>query len=105
MTAFLLACVAALVVVNGFFVAAEFARVGARRKRVEAAVDAPAVRPALKQIDRIDEHLARTTRWAGSFSTASDASRRGSTPCLSMPRLARPNREGEPTGGDDHPAA
>jgi CBS domain containing-hemolysin-like protein len=59
-TVFLLACVAALVVANGFFVGAEFALVRARRRRVEAvaAQGAAAARLALKQLDRIDEYLA-----------------------------------------------
>ena len=60
MTVFLLVCVAALVVANGFFVAAEFALVRARRRRVEAAAaqGTASARLALKQLDRIDEYLA-----------------------------------------------
>ena len=60
MTAFLLACVAALVVANGFFVGAEFALVRAQRRRVEAAAakGTTSARLALKQLDRIDEYLA-----------------------------------------------
>jgi CBS domain containing-hemolysin-like protein len=59
-TAFLLACVAALVVANGFFVGAEFALVRARRRRIEAAAVQGTIsaRLALKQLDRIDEYLA-----------------------------------------------
>ena len=60
MTAFLLVCVAALVVANGFFVGAEFALVRARRRRIEAAAaqGTTSARLALKQLDRIDEYLA-----------------------------------------------
>lgn len=60
MTVFLLACVAVLVVANGFFVGAEFALVRARRRRVEAAAakGTTSARLALKQLDRIDEYLA-----------------------------------------------
>ena len=60
MTAFLLACVAALVVANGFFVGAEFALVRARRRHIEAAAaqGTTSARLALKQLDRIDEYLA-----------------------------------------------
>jgi CBS domain containing-hemolysin-like protein len=59
-SAFLLGCVALLVVLNGFFVAAEFALVRARRGRVEALArqGAPSARLALQQIERIDEYLA-----------------------------------------------
>jgi CBS domain containing-hemolysin-like protein len=59
-TAFLLLCVAALVVANGFFVGAEFALVRARRRRIEAAAEGgtASARLALKQLDRIDEYLA-----------------------------------------------
>jgi CBS domain containing-hemolysin-like protein len=60
MTAFLLVCVAALVLANGFFVAAEFALVRSRRRRVEAAAGEGVASAglALKQLDRIDEYLA-----------------------------------------------
>ena len=60
MTAFLLAAVAALVAVNGFFVGAEFALVRARRARLEALArkGAPGAALALRQIDGIDSYLA-----------------------------------------------
>jgi CBS domain containing-hemolysin-like protein len=59
-TVFLLASVAVLVVVNGFFVGAEFALVRARRSRVEGLerTGARGAGLALKQIDRIDQYLA-----------------------------------------------
>ena len=60
MSALLLVAVAALVALNGFFVAAEFALVRARRSRVEALASerAPGAGLALHQIDRIDEYLS-----------------------------------------------
>jgi magnesium and cobalt exporter, CNNM family len=59
-TAVLLLCVVVLVFVNGFFVAAEFALVRARRARVEALArgGARGARLALVQLDRIDEYLS-----------------------------------------------
>jgi CBS domain containing-hemolysin-like protein len=59
-TAFLLAAVAVLVLLNGFFVGAEFALVRARRSRIEAMEKdgARGARLARSQIDRIDEYLA-----------------------------------------------
>ena len=60
MTAVLLAAVAALVVVNGFFVGAEFALVRSRRSRLESLERGRArgAGLALRQIDRIDAYLA-----------------------------------------------
>jgi CBS domain containing-hemolysin-like protein len=60
MTAFLLAAVVALVLVNGFFVGAEFALVRARRSRLESLElsGARGARRALLQIDHIDSYLA-----------------------------------------------
>jgi CBS domain containing-hemolysin-like protein len=59
-TAFLLAAVAVLVAVNGFFVGAEFALVRARRSRLEdlESEGARGARLALWQIERIDSYLA-----------------------------------------------
>jgi CBS domain containing-hemolysin-like protein len=59
-TALLLAAVAALVAVNGFFVGAEFALVRARRSRLEslATSGTRGARRALHQIDSIDSYLA-----------------------------------------------
>jgi CBS domain containing-hemolysin-like protein len=59
-TVFLLVCVFVLVLVNGFFVAAEFALVRARRGQIEAMArtGARGARLALHQIDHIDEYLA-----------------------------------------------
>jgi CBS domain containing-hemolysin-like protein len=59
-TALLLASVAVLVALNGFFVGAEFALVRARRSRVESLQRAGTrgAGLALKQIDRIDQYLA-----------------------------------------------
>jgi CBS domain containing-hemolysin-like protein len=59
-TALLLAAVAALVAVNGFFVGAEFALVRARRSQLESLASAGkrGARRALYQIDRIDSYLA-----------------------------------------------
>jgi CBS domain containing-hemolysin-like protein len=59
-TAFLLAAVAALVLVNGFFVGAEFALVRSRRSRLEALERSGAfgARRALSQVDQIDSYLA-----------------------------------------------
>jgi CBS domain containing-hemolysin-like protein len=56
----LLAGVAVLVALNGFFVAAEFALVRSRESRMEAlrAKGARGAALALKQIDRIDEYLS-----------------------------------------------
>jgi CBS domain containing-hemolysin-like protein len=58
--AFLLAAVAVLVALNGFFVGAEFALVRARRSRLESLQRAGAhgAGLALRQIDRIDSYLA-----------------------------------------------
>ena len=60
MTAALLAAVAALVVVNGFFVGAEFALVRARQSRLESLQreGARGAGLALRQIDGIDAYLA-----------------------------------------------
>jgi CBS domain containing-hemolysin-like protein len=60
MSALLLLAVALLVGVNGFFVAAEFALVRARRSRIEglARDGARGATLALKQLDQIDEYLA-----------------------------------------------
>jgi CBS domain containing-hemolysin-like protein len=60
MNALLLAAVAALVAVNGFFVGAEFALVRARRSRLEALAGngARGARLAVRQIDGIDSYLA-----------------------------------------------
>ncbi len=60
MSALLLIAVAVLVAANGFFVAAEFALVRARRSRVEALAHAGArgAGLAVKQLDRIDEYLS-----------------------------------------------
>jgi CBS domain containing-hemolysin-like protein len=59
-TALLLVGVVVLVLVNGFFVAAEFALVRARRSRVEALANegARGASLALAQIGRIDEYLS-----------------------------------------------
>jgi CBS domain containing-hemolysin-like protein len=60
MTAVALAALLLLIVLNGLFVAAEFALVRARRSRLEALAkdgDAPAGR-VLHQVDRIDEYLS-----------------------------------------------
>ena len=60
MTAVLLAAVAALVAVNGFFVGAEFALVRSRRSRLES-LERGGVHGAglaLRQIDHIDSYLA-----------------------------------------------
>ena len=56
----LLLAVALLVAVNGFFVAAEFALVRARRSRIEALEEegARGAAMALREIDRIDEYLS-----------------------------------------------
>jgi len=58
--ALLLGAVAALVAANGFFVAAEFALVRARRSRVERLAEegSGGAGMVLKQLDRIDEYLA-----------------------------------------------
>jgi CBS domain containing-hemolysin-like protein len=61
MTALLLVlAVAALVALNGFFVASEFALVRARRDRIEALAEEGARGAALtlRQVDRIDEYLS-----------------------------------------------
>ena len=60
MAAFLLAAVAVLVAVNGFFVGAEFALVRARRSRLEslASGGSRGARRALQQVDQIDSYLA-----------------------------------------------
>jgi CBS domain containing-hemolysin-like protein len=59
-SALLLIAVVVLVLVNGFFVAAEFALVRARRSRVEALAEdgAGGAKLALVQLDRIDEYLS-----------------------------------------------
>jgi CBS domain containing-hemolysin-like protein len=56
----LLLAVAALVALNGFFVAAEFALVRARRDRIEALAEegARGASLTLRQVDRIDEYLS-----------------------------------------------
>jgi CBS domain containing-hemolysin-like protein len=56
----LLALVAVLVLVNGFFVAAEFAIVRARRSRIEtmAGEGNRAAQVALRQMDHVDEYVA-----------------------------------------------
>src|SRR5215204_4217875 len=56
MTTLLLFVIAALVLINGFFVAAEFALVSARRGQVRA--DSLAARLARKQRDKLDEYLS-----------------------------------------------
>lgn len=60
MSALLLIGVVVLVFVNGFFVAAEFALVRARRSRMEALAGegARGAKLALHQLDRIDEYLS-----------------------------------------------
>jgi CBS domain containing-hemolysin-like protein len=59
-TALLLFAVLALVLINGFFVAAEFAIVRSRRPRVEqhAKEGDKRARTALEQIDHVDEYVA-----------------------------------------------
>jgi len=59
-TALLLLAVALLVLLNGFFVAAEFALVRARRSRIEELErqGARGASLALRQVDRIDEYLS-----------------------------------------------
>jgi len=58
--ALLLTAVVALVAANGFFVAAEFALVRARRPRIERLADegAAGAQLVLRQIDRIDQYLS-----------------------------------------------
>jgi len=56
MTTLLLFVIAALVLINGFFVAAEFALVSARRGQVRG--DSLAARLARKQRDKLDEYLS-----------------------------------------------
>src|SRR5215204_5455139 len=58
MTALLLVGVVVLVLVNGFFVAAEFSLVRARRSRLERLGDDGAARLALREIDEISEYLS-----------------------------------------------
>ncbi|MBM3667268.1 MAG: HlyC/CorC family transporter [Actinobacteria bacterium] len=60
MTVLLLALVVLLILVNGFFVAAEFALVRSRRSRMEELSKAGSKRAAraLKQMERIDEYVA-----------------------------------------------
>ena len=60
MTALLLVAVLVLVALNGFFVAAEFALVRARRSRVEVLEEegSRGAQMSLRQIDEIDEYLA-----------------------------------------------
>ncbi|MBA2505608.1 MAG: HlyC/CorC family transporter [Thermoleophilaceae bacterium] len=59
MTALLfILAVLALVALNGFFVAAEFALVRARRSRLEGEEESKGATLALKQMERIDEYLA-----------------------------------------------
>ncbi|MDQ3866550.1 MAG: hemolysin family protein [Actinomycetota bacterium] len=59
-SALLLLAVAVLVAANGFFVAAEFGLVRARRSRIEALAGegATGAQLALRQIDRIDQYLS-----------------------------------------------
>jgi CBS domain containing-hemolysin-like protein len=59
-TAVLLIGVVVLVILNGFFVAAEFALVRARRSRVETLADqgSRGAKLALEQLSRIDEYLS-----------------------------------------------
>src|SRR5215203_5759452 len=59
-SALLLTAVVALVAANGFFVAAEFALVRARRPRIERLADegAQGAQLVLRQIDRIDQYLS-----------------------------------------------
>src|SRR5688500_2571414 len=60
MTALLLVAVVVLVLLNGFFVAAEFALVRSRRSKMEelAADGRGAARRVLKQLDQISEYLS-----------------------------------------------
>src|ERR671928_555122 len=58
MTALLLVGVVLLVLVNAFFVAAEFSLVRARRSRLERLEGDGAARLALREIDEIDEYLS-----------------------------------------------
>jgi len=58
MTALLLVGVVVLVLVNGFFVAAEFSLVRARRSRLEQLEADGAARLALREIDEISEYLS-----------------------------------------------
>jgi CBS domain containing-hemolysin-like protein len=58
MTALLLVGVVLLVLVNGFFVAAEFSLVRARRSRLEKLQSDGAARLALREIDEISEYLS-----------------------------------------------
>src|SRR5215203_825378 len=58
MTVLLLIGVILLVLVNGFFVAAEFSLVRARRSRLERFGDDGAARLALREIDEISEYLS-----------------------------------------------
>src|SRR5919197_1884505 len=59
MTALLLVALLVLVLVNGFFVAGEFALVRSRRSRlVELAHDNPRYRRVLKQVDDMTEYLS-----------------------------------------------
>src|SRR5215203_6872589 len=59
-SALLLTAVVALVAANGFFVAAEFALVRARRPRIERLANegAAGAQLVLRQIDRIDQYLS-----------------------------------------------
>src|SRR5215210_5988484 len=56
MTGLALTAIAALVLVNGFFVAAEFALVSARRGQMRG--DSLAARLARRQQDKLDEYLS-----------------------------------------------
>src|SRR5215211_6391881 len=60
MTALLLIAVVVLVLLNGFFVAAEFALVRSRRSKLEerAAEGRAGARRAVRQIDQISEYLS-----------------------------------------------
>src|SRR5829696_1917400 len=60
MTALLLLAVVVLVLLNGFFVAAEFALVRVRRSRIEEEVEeeVPRARLVLRQLDDLSRYLA-----------------------------------------------
>ncbi len=60
MSVLLLFALLSLVVINGLFVAAEFALVRSRRTRVEslAKTDSRGTRQVLEQIERLDEYLS-----------------------------------------------
>ena len=75
MTAIYLVAVVLLVLINGFFVAAEFALVRVRRARIEAMAkdDDAAARVVLEELDEINEYLRSGSRSprSGSASWAS----------------------------------